>query len=128
MCAAEDSERVRRPESAARPSSAGSFGPNAWLVDDMYDRYLADPGSVAESWREFFSDYHPATLPSPAAPPPRPAAAPPASPPRWGTEPVREATGAAVPAPVPVPAPSPGSAPAAPPGTNAGSPGPPAPA
>ena len=27
--------------------SGGSFGPNAWLVDDMYDRFLADPDSVS---------------------------------------------------------------------------------
>ncbi len=58
--------------STARPSK-GSFGPNAWLVDDMYDRFLADPNSVAESWREFFADYQRSTVPSvassaPAAP------------------------------------------------------------
>src|SRR5580704_7569506 len=46
--------------------AGGSFGPNAWLVDDMYDRFLADPGSVAESWREFFADYRPAPVPAPA--------------------------------------------------------------
>ena len=34
-----------------------TFGPNAWLVEDMYDRYLADPTSVSDSWREFFADY-----------------------------------------------------------------------
>jgi 2-oxoglutarate dehydrogenase E1 component len=39
----------------------------------MYDRYLADPSSVAESWREFFADYQRSTLPTvasaaPAAP------------------------------------------------------------
>src|SRR5207248_9852530 len=33
-----------------------SFGPNAWLVDEMYDQYRADPSSVSESWRDFFSD------------------------------------------------------------------------
>jgi 2-oxoglutarate dehydrogenase E1 component len=33
-------------------------------VDDLYDRYLADPNSVAESWREFFVDYQRSTLPS----------------------------------------------------------------
>jgi len=49
--------------SAAPARSAGSFGPNAWLVDDMYDSYLADPGSVSESWQEFFSDYRPSTVP-----------------------------------------------------------------
>src|SRR5712692_1098502 len=34
-----------------------SFGANAWLVDEMYERYLDDPKSVAESWRDFFADY-----------------------------------------------------------------------
>jgi 2-oxoglutarate dehydrogenase E1 component len=34
------------------------------LVDDMYDRFLADPNSVAESWREFFADYQRSTVPS----------------------------------------------------------------
>src|SRR3954447_2899580 len=32
------------------------FGPNAWLVDEMYDQYRADPSSVSESWRDFFAD------------------------------------------------------------------------
>ena len=53
--------------------AGGSFGPNAWLVDDMYDRFLADPSSVSESWREFFADYRPAPVP---APPPQPQAPP----------------------------------------------------
>ncbi|MGH8980608.1 MAG: 2-oxoglutarate dehydrogenase E1 subunit family protein, partial [Acidimicrobiales bacterium] len=62
-----DPARDRAPVAAdGRPRAAtGSFGPNAWLVDDMYDRYLADPASVGESWRDFFADYHPAPLPSP---------------------------------------------------------------
>src|SRR5688572_19482606 len=34
-----------------------AFGPNDWLVDDMYEQYVADPSSVSESWREFFADY-----------------------------------------------------------------------
>src|SRR3984957_19834635 len=45
--------------------AGGSFGPNAWLVDDMYDRFLADPDTVSESWREFFADYRPAAVPVP---------------------------------------------------------------
>ncbi|HUC05872.1 MAG TPA: 2-oxo acid dehydrogenase subunit E2, partial [Acidimicrobiales bacterium] len=60
-------------------TSAGSFGPNAWLVDDMYDRFVVDPSSVSESWREFFADYRPAPVPAPqpvaAAAPPRAAKA-----------------------------------------------------
>ena len=60
-----------------RPApGAGSFGPNAWLVEDMFDRYRADPGSVSDSWREFFADYRPAggplAPPSTAAPVPVP--------------------------------------------------------
>jgi 2-oxoglutarate decarboxylase len=52
------------PDSSSSRSNKGSFGPNAWLVDDMYDRFLADPNSVAESWREFFADYQRSTVPS----------------------------------------------------------------
>ncbi len=52
------------PESTSSQGAKGSFGPNAWLVDDLYDRYLADPSSVAESWREFFADYQRSTLPT----------------------------------------------------------------
>src|ERR1019366_10678357 len=37
---------------------AVTLGPNAWLVDEMYDQYLEDPNAVSESWREFFADYH----------------------------------------------------------------------
>ncbi|MEX2292808.1 MAG: multifunctional oxoglutarate decarboxylase/oxoglutarate dehydrogenase thiamine pyrophosphate-binding subunit/dihydrolipoyllysine-residue succinyltransferase subunit [Acidimicrobiales bacterium] len=35
----------------------GSLGPNAWLVDEMHEQFLADPASVSESWRDFFADY-----------------------------------------------------------------------
>jgi multifunctional 2-oxoglutarate metabolism enzyme len=36
-----------------------TFGPNVWLVDEMYRRYLENPKAVGESWREFFEDYRP---------------------------------------------------------------------
>jgi 2-oxoglutarate decarboxylase len=36
-----------------------TVGPNAWLVDEMYEQYLADPSSVSTSWQEFFVDYRP---------------------------------------------------------------------
>jgi 2-oxoglutarate dehydrogenase complex dehydrogenase (E1) component-like enzyme len=42
---------------ATDTSRAEGFGPNAWLVDEMYERYRDDPSSVSESWREFFTDY-----------------------------------------------------------------------
>ncbi|MEZ5183842.1 MAG: multifunctional oxoglutarate decarboxylase/oxoglutarate dehydrogenase thiamine pyrophosphate-binding subunit/dihydrolipoyllysine-residue succinyltransferase subunit [Acidimicrobiales bacterium] len=37
--------------------STEALGPNAWLVDEMYEQYLDDPSSVSESWRDFFADY-----------------------------------------------------------------------
>ena len=36
-----------------------AFGPNEWLVDEMYRRYLENPHEVGESWQEFFADYSP---------------------------------------------------------------------
>ncbi|MEI8403873.1 MAG: multifunctional oxoglutarate decarboxylase/oxoglutarate dehydrogenase thiamine pyrophosphate-binding subunit/dihydrolipoyllysine-residue succinyltransferase subunit [Actinomycetes bacterium] len=67
-------------EGGAGTSARGSFGPNAWLVDDMYRRFLADPTSVAQSWREFFADYRPQSTVAAVAPAkPTVAATPPAS-------------------------------------------------
>jgi 2-oxoglutarate decarboxylase len=49
------------------------LGPNAWLVDEMYEQYRQDPSSVSESWQEFFADYHHrglvATRPEPSGAP-----------------------------------------------------------
>ncbi len=55
-----------------RDVPTGAFGANAWLVEEMYEAYLADPKSVTESWQEFFADYRSARLspPQPAPPPP----------------------------------------------------------
>jgi 2-oxoglutarate dehydrogenase E1 component len=39
--------------------STPEFGTNSWIVEEMYRDYLTDPSSVAESWRDFFSDYQP---------------------------------------------------------------------
>ena len=61
---------------------AGAFGTNAWLVEEMYESYLADPQSVSESWREFFADYRskaagePAPSPGPQARDEMPSSAP----------------------------------------------------
>ncbi|MEU0516146.1 hypothetical protein ABZ193_43565, partial [Amycolatopsis sp. NPDC006125] len=40
-------------------SPASQFGPNEWLVEEMYDQFLADPNSVDAAWHEFFSDFKP---------------------------------------------------------------------
>jgi multifunctional 2-oxoglutarate metabolism enzyme len=67
-------------------------GPNAWLVDEMYEQYLENPGSVSESWQDFFHDYRPSG-PGPAAAPPTPVTPAPAMTP----------APAAAPAPAPTP-------------------------
>ncbi|WP_304047212.1 multifunctional oxoglutarate decarboxylase/oxoglutarate dehydrogenase thiamine pyrophosphate-binding subunit/dihydrolipoyllysine-residue succinyltransferase subunit [Jatrophihabitans endophyticus] len=41
------------------PTNHGDFGANEWLVEDMYERYLADPNSVDAAWHDFFDDYKP---------------------------------------------------------------------
>ena len=40
-------------------AASKDFGPNEWLVDELYQRYLADPGSVDMAWWNFFADYSP---------------------------------------------------------------------
>ena len=40
-------------------SRMASFGPNEWLVDEIYQQYLTDPSSVDPAWWDFFADYVP---------------------------------------------------------------------
>jgi 2-oxoglutarate decarboxylase len=70
-----------------------SFGPNAWLVDEMYEQYRADPSSVTESWRDFFADYRTDAAPPPPAqaePPPAPAPKGPSGPTERGANPAAQ--------------------------------------
>ncbi|MCL2466154.1 MAG: multifunctional oxoglutarate decarboxylase/oxoglutarate dehydrogenase thiamine pyrophosphate-binding subunit/dihydrolipoyllysine-residue succinyltransferase subunit [Micrococcales bacterium] len=49
------------------------FGANEWLVDELYEQYLADKSSVDPAWWEFFENYRPSTAPAVeavSAPPP----------------------------------------------------------
>lgn len=58
------------------------FGPNEWLVDEIYEQFLRDKDSVDPAWWEFFEDYSPAEY-SPAAaikPPTTPSAPAPSAP------------------------------------------------
>ncbi|MFE3506304.1 hypothetical protein, partial [Kitasatospora sp. NPDC059160] len=74
------------PQSPETPNSSASstgFGPNEWLVDEIYQQYLQDPNSVDRAWWDFFADYKPGTEVTPvtqaatqAGPTPTPAAAP----------------------------------------------------
>ncbi len=44
-------EAVSQPPQA---NATSGFGPNEWLVDEMYERFLENPTSVDEAWRELF--------------------------------------------------------------------------
>ncbi len=62
-----------------------AFGPNEWLVDELYQQYLTDRNAVDPAWWEFFADYQPSDVPQgqvlpPTDVPPPAAAAPAAAP------------------------------------------------
>ena len=79
------------------------LGPNAWLVEEMYEQFRADPTSVSENWRDFFEDYRSSRPEAPAAAAPSAASAPPASaPPVPPSAPPTPATAPPPAAPLPV--------------------------
>ncbi|MGC5401510.1 multifunctional oxoglutarate decarboxylase/oxoglutarate dehydrogenase thiamine pyrophosphate-binding subunit/dihydrolipoyllysine-residue succinyltransferase subunit [Streptomyces sp. DT20] len=113
----------------ASPGSnpAAAFGPNEWLVDEIYQQYLQDPNSVDRAWWDFFADYKPGTSGTADKPVPGAAAAGAAVPtapavtaptatnhtaPAAPAQPAAQAPAPAAPA-APAPAPAP-AAPAAP--------------
>jgi 2-oxoglutarate decarboxylase len=55
-------------QQASQDNPLAGFGPNEWIVEEMYQRYLADPASVDPAWHDFFADYKPET-PAAAEPP-----------------------------------------------------------
>ncbi|MFB9370207.1 multifunctional oxoglutarate decarboxylase/oxoglutarate dehydrogenase thiamine pyrophosphate-binding subunit/dihydrolipoyllysine-residue succinyltransferase subunit [Kitasatospora sp. NPDC001664] len=116
------------PETPVSSASSTGFGPNEWLVDEIYQQYLQDPNSVDRAWWDFFADYKPGTevtpvtqaatqvgptptavaAPAPAAVPATPAPAAPAAPVQPAPAPLAAAP-AAPPAPkaaAPAPAPA----------------------
>ena len=54
-----DSSTSGSPSSAGAKSGLAVFGPNEWLVDEIYQQYLKDPKSVDRAWWDFFEDYQP---------------------------------------------------------------------
>jgi 2-oxoglutarate dehydrogenase E1 component len=44
---------------SAQSDRLAEFGTNVWLVDEIYQQYLADKNSVDPAWWDFFADYHP---------------------------------------------------------------------
>jgi 2-oxoglutarate decarboxylase len=45
-------QAVSSPVTGTAPDdpTAGEFGANEWLVDELYERYLVDKNSVDKSW------------------------------------------------------------------------------
>ncbi|MGI8700237.1 MAG: multifunctional oxoglutarate decarboxylase/oxoglutarate dehydrogenase thiamine pyrophosphate-binding subunit/dihydrolipoyllysine-residue succinyltransferase subunit [Nocardioidaceae bacterium] len=41
---------------STKPGSLADFGPNEWLVDEMFDQYQDDPSSVSDEWRTLFAE------------------------------------------------------------------------
>ncbi len=68
-----DGESQPPPPQTAADQARTDFGPNEWLVDELYQRYQADPSSVDRAWWNFFADYHP--RPAEPRPAPRPGSA-----------------------------------------------------
>jgi 2-oxoglutarate dehydrogenase E1 component len=54
--------------------TSGEFGANEWLVDELYEQYVADKNSVDKSWWPVLESYHSHVSSASAAP--APAAAP----------------------------------------------------
>ncbi len=48
------------PANAAAEHPLSSFGPNEWMVDEIYQQYLVDRSAVDPAWWDFFADYTPA--------------------------------------------------------------------
>src|SRR6185437_12994788 len=110
---AHPSSQTQSVESAEQPGAApanADFGPNEWLVDELYERYLTDPGSVDKAWCPFFADCRPVrgvngtgpqpvlAQPVPAEPaaPPAPAATAPAAAPAPASAPAKAAPASTV--------------------------------
>ena len=47
------------PEQPLSSDPQSTFGPNEWLVDELYESYLKDRNSVDKAWWDFFKDYEP---------------------------------------------------------------------
>jgi 2-oxoglutarate dehydrogenase E1 component len=46
-------------QTGSQATAPGGFGPNEWLVEELYQQYLADKDSVDKAWWDFFQDYRP---------------------------------------------------------------------
>src|SRR6476661_4463255 len=105
------------PDQSPTNDPMAAFGPNEWLVDELYEQYKNDKNSVDKVWWSLFEDYQPGgdngangaaangattSAQAPAAPAPAPAAQAPAA--------QAPAAPAAAPAPPAPPTPAPAAA------------------
>jgi 2-oxoglutarate decarboxylase len=89
------------------------FGPNEWLVDEIYQQFLADRSAVDPAWWEFFEGYSPPDYSPLVAKASAVESAPSA------TVVIESPTSPVPVAAMPAPAPAPAAAPASPPATGA---------
>lgn len=101
-------------------SSDGEFGANEWLVAEMYDQFVKDPGSVDAAWRPVLEAYAKtqdatasAATETSAATTPAPAASAPAASPAAASAPAASPAATAEPRPVTAPIPVVGGQPVA---------------
>src|SRR6476620_10041452 len=47
------------PDQSPTNDPMAAFGPNEWLVDELYEQYQNDKNSVDKAWWSFFEDYTP---------------------------------------------------------------------
>jgi 2-oxoglutarate decarboxylase len=45
------------PDQSSTSTPEADFGANDWLLEEMYEQYTADPGSVDETWAEYFRSH-----------------------------------------------------------------------
>ncbi|GGB72093.1 alpha-ketoglutarate decarboxylase [Knoellia flava TL1] len=55
------------PDQPASSDPLTAFGPNEWLVDELFEQYKKDKNSVDKAWWEFFADYDPSAANGAAA-------------------------------------------------------------
>ncbi|MEH1123584.1 multifunctional oxoglutarate decarboxylase/oxoglutarate dehydrogenase thiamine pyrophosphate-binding subunit/dihydrolipoyllysine-residue succinyltransferase subunit [Micromonospora sp. CPCC 206061] len=80
-------------QQTSQENPLAGFGPNEWIVEEMYQKYLADPASVDPAWHDFFADYKPAVEQpaSPAAASPQESSANPTTPTKAAPAPAQDA-------------------------------------
>ncbi len=73
-----DNQTTSKGNSSPTATKGGNYGPNSWVIDEMYRRYSEEPEALPESWQDFFRDYQP---PLPATKPATQSVTPPHQPP-----------------------------------------------